>query len=270
MTHVHGALAHLGSLDEIAARDTPAARLDPLAKVVATLAFVAVVATFGRYDALRLVPLAAFPVALATLGDVPWRPVLARLALASPFALAIAAAEIYLDRTPVGSVGPVPVSGGEVAFATIALKFALSLGAALVLVATTGFDAVCAGVQRLGVPSVAVAQLLLMYRYLFVLADEARRMVCAHDQRTVRPRSLSLRTAGTLLGQLLLRALTRAERVHAAMRCRGFDGIVRLRRPARFARRDVVFAIATAALLAIVRAVDVPRLLGTVLTGGRG
>ena len=270
MRPLRDALAHLGSLDEIAAQDTPAGRLDPRVKVLSTLAFVAVVATFGRHDALRLVPMAAFPVALAALGDVPWRPLLARLALASPFALAVAALEPFLDRAPAVALGPIALSGGVIAFATITVKFTLSLGAALVLVATTGFDAVCAGVQRLGAPRLVVAQLLLMYRYLFVLADEARRMVRAHDQRTVRRDALSLRTAGSLLGQLLLRALARAERVHAAMRCRGFDGGIRFRRGAQIGRRDVLFAFATAALLSLARAVDVPRLLGSALTGGLG
>ncbi len=268
MTRIGEALAQLGTLDEIAARDTPAARLDPRVKVMATLAFASVVASFGRHEVLRLVPLAAFPVALAALGDVSWRPLLRRLALASPLVLAVAASELLLDRAPAVALGPVVLSGGAVACATIAVKFALSLAAALALVATTGFDPVCAGARRLGAPRVVVAQLLLMYRYLFLLADEARRMVRAHDQRCVRPVGISMRVAGALLGQLLVRALARAERVHTAMRCRGFDGELRLRRPAGLGGRDVLFALGTAALLALARALDLPRLLGGALTGG--
>jgi cobalt/nickel transport system permease protein len=68
--------------------------------------------------------------------------------------------------------------------------------------------------------------------------------------------------AGMLLGQLLVRALGRAERIHAAMRCRGFDGEVRLSRAWVFSRRDVLFVAATAALLLASRAIDVPALVG--------
>lgn len=64
--------------------------------------------------------------------------------------------------------------------------------------------------------------------------------------------------AATLLGQLLIRALARAERIHAAMRCRGFDGEVRLSRPWRLSSRDALFVGLTAALLVVSRGLDVP------------
>lgn len=266
MSPVESALAHLGALDDLAARDTPAARLDARVKALATVAFVVVVASFGRGDALRLLPLAAWPIALGALGDVPWRPVVLRLALASPFALGVAAFEPLLDRAPALAVGGLTVSAGAVAFATILLKFALALSAALVLVATTGFDAVCAGLERLGTPRLLVAQLLLLYRYLFVLAEEAGRMVRAHALRSPdRPRPTA-RVVATLLGQLLVRTLARAERVHAAMRCRGFDGTMRLVRRTRLSRADLAFAAATALLLAGCRLVHVPAAFARLLT----
>ena len=266
MSPVESALAHLGALDDLAARDTPAARLDARVKALATVAFVVVVASFGRGDALRLLPLAAWPIALGALGDVPWRPVLLRLVLASPFALGVAAFEPLLDRAPALAVGGLTVSAGAVAFATILLKFALALSAALVLVATTGFDAVCAGLERLGTPRLLVAQLLLLYRYLFVLAEEAGRMVRAHALRSPdRPRPTA-RVVATLLGQLLVRTLARAERVHAAMRCRGFDGTMRLVRQTRLSRADLAFAAATALLLAGCRLVHLPAAFARLLT----
>ena len=165
------------------------------------------------------------------------------------------------------TLGGVTVSAGAVAFVTIVLKFALALSAALVLVATTGFDAVCAALNRLGAPRVVVTQLLLLYRYLFVLAEEAIRMLRAHALRSPdRPRP-SARTAGTLLGQLLLRTLGRGERLHAAMRCRGFDGELRLVRRPRLGRADLAFAGATALLLAGSRLLDLPRLVAGLLGG---
>ena len=255
------ALARLATLEDLAARDTPAARLDPRAKVVATLAYVAVVASFGRHDLLRLAPLLLFPLALAALGDVPLRSLLARLALASPFVVGVAAFEPFLDRAPVLSLGGVVLTGGALGFATVVVKFSLSLSAALLLVATTGFDAVCATLRRLGAPRAIVAQLLLTYRYLFVLSDEAGRSLRAYALRSPdRPRP-RLRLAGMLVGQLLLRALARAERIHAAMRCRGFDGELRLPRRWRLAPRDGLFLGATAALLVAARALDVPALV---------
>lgn len=263
-----GGAAQLGSLGAFASRDTPAARLDPRGKVVATLAFVAVVASFGRHELLRLAPLAVFPLALAALGDVPLRALARPLALAAPFALGVAAFEPFLDRAPAFTMGGVAVSGGALAFVTILAKFALSLSAALLLVATTGFDQVCVALRRLGAPRAIVAQLLLTHRYLFVLSAEAARSLRAHALRAPGRRRPTLRVAGTMLGALLVRALARAERIHAAMRCRGFEGEVPLVRRGRLGRPDALFAAATAALLVVARAVDVPARIGAALAGG--
>jgi cobalt/nickel transport system permease protein len=264
---IESALARLGELDALARRDSPAARLDARAKVIATFAFVGVVASFGRHDLGRLAPLALFPLALAALGDVPWRPLALRLALASPFALGVAALEPLLDRTPALALGPLTITAGALAFATILAKFALSLGAALLLVATTGFDEVCVALRRLAVPRAVVAQLMLTYRYLFVLSDEAARLVRAHGLRAPDRRRPSARIAGALLGELLVRALARAERIHAAMRCRGFEGDLPLRRATAPGGRDALFLGATAALLVLAREADVAALLGRAVAG---
>ena len=267
MTHLESRLDHLTRLDDVARRPSPAVSLDPRAKVVATLAFVGVVASFGRHDLGRLAPLALFPVGLAVLGDVPWRPLLLRLAIASPFALGVAAFEPFLDHRPALMLGPWVVSGGVLAFATILAKFALTLGAAIVLVATTGFDEVCAALGRLAVPRALVSQLMLSFRYLFLLSAEASRMLRAHAMRAPNAPRPPWRIAGTMLGQLLLRAIDRAERMHTAMRCRGFDGRLRVRRAWRWRRGDVFFAAATVVLLVVSRADDVPARVGTMLLG---
>lgn len=263
------AVGQLGSLGALAARDTPAARLDPRVKVLATLAFVAVVASFDRHDLPRLAPLALFPLALAALGDVPLRALLRPLALAAPFALGVAAFEPFLDRAPAVTIGGLVVSGGALGFATILGKFALSLSAALLLVATTGFDQVCVALRRLGAPRALVTQLLLTHRYLFVLSAEAGRSLRAHALRAPGRSRPTLRVAGTMLGALLVRALARAERIHVAMRCRGFEGDLPLVvRRGGLGRREALFAAATAALLVAARAVDVPARLAAGLAGG--
>ena len=268
MGRIETTLGRLGRLDALAAQDTPATRLDPRGKLVVTVAFVAAVASVGRLEVGRLAPLAIFPLVLVPLGDVPWRPLLYRLALAAPLALGVAAFEPLLDRAPALALGDVTVSRGAVAMAVVLAKFLISLGAALLLVATTGFDDVCAAMGRLGVPRVVVGQLSLTYRYLFVLGGEAARMVRAHDLRAPARRHPSFRSAGPLLGNLLVRAMARAERVHAAMRARGFDGRFPSRRPFRLRAVDGVFLGATLAALAVTRLVDVPALLGAALPGG--
>ncbi len=265
MTRGHSLGTSVAHLDEYASEETPIGRIDPRAKLITTIAFLVAVASFGRYQVLSLVPLALYPIALIALGDVPPGSLLWRLVLVSPFALLIGAFNPLLDHTPLGTLGPFHVTGGWASFASIMLRFVLSVSAALLLVATTGFDAVCAALARLGVPRILVVQLLFMHRYLFVLVEEVSRTSRAFALRSPDGSRPSMRVAGTLLGQILLRTLARAQRVHSAMICRGFDGEVRLRRELRWRAADTAFVACWSAYFLLARSHDLTRLLGSAI-----
>ena len=68
---------------------------------------------------------------------------------------------------------------------------------------------------------------LIMYRYIFLLFDEAQRIRTAQRARLGFSRFRSgLRSSGILGGMLLLRSFDRADRSFAAMRCRGYRGVL--------------------------------------------
>jgi cobalt/nickel transport system permease protein len=98
----------------------------------------------------------------------------------------------------------------------------------LVLTWSTTAEELLRALRQLHVPRLFVATLSFMNRYLRVAADELVRMRRARAARTfgLAPRA-RLRTAATLIGMLLMRSFERAERVHAAMLARGFDGEIR-------------------------------------------
>ena len=125
-----------------------------------------------------------------------------------------------------------------------------------VLLATSPLDSLLKAARTLRAPGLAVQVGLLTYRYLFVLADEFGRLRVALRVRGFRnlPTRHGYRTLGRAAGTLLVRGHDRAESVHQAMRCRGFDG--RYRSLAAFRTRpgDVlafgVIAAASAGVLA--------------------
>jgi cobalt/nickel transport system permease protein len=266
MSRIDAALRDLRSLDALAARDTPLTRLDARAKVIATLAFIVVVVSFDRYAVAALLPLAAYPVLLAVLGDVPAAPLARKLVLAAPFAVLVGIFNPLLDRAPMLAFGETTVAAGWVSFASILARCALTVGAALVLVAGTGMHALCAALARLGVPQVLTAQLLFLFRYAFVLGGEAARMAAARELRSG-GRALALSAYGPLAGHLLLRSFERAQRVHLAMVARGFDGELRTLRAPRWSSRDTAFVLGWCAFFVLVRTVDLPQALGRLLLG---
>jgi cobalt/nickel transport system permease protein len=108
------------------------------------------------------------------------------------------------------------------------VKNSLAFLMMLVLIHVTTWPKLLLAMRRLGMPPVLAATLSFMDRYVNVLRDELDRMRSARRARTFRRRGdLGLGTLSTLIGVLLLRALEREERVHAAMTARGWDGTIR-------------------------------------------
>jgi cobalt/nickel transport system permease protein len=159
-------------------------------------------------------------------------------------------------------VAGIEISGGWISYLSIVTRFALTVAAAIALVAVTGFNAVCTSMERLGAPRVFVVQLMFLYRYIFLLTAETGRMLRAKRLRTFDRRGTPLGLFGSMAGHLLLRTLDRAERIQKAMSCRGFAGEIPLIRPLRFRAVDAGFALGWAAFFAAVRLFDLPDLLG--------
>jgi len=256
----------LGRLDTFAQRDTWVHRLDPRAKVVATLVFIVCVVSFPRYTVLPLVPFALFPLVLAVEGRVPLGWLGSRLLAASPFALMIGVFNPLLDTAVIATIGPLEITGGWASYASIVMRFGLTAAAALVLIATTGFTTVCHALERLKVPEVFTVQLLFLYRYLFVLAEEGLRLVRARDLRSFGKRGTGLAVYGQLLGHLLLRTYARAQRVYSAMLLRGFDGRVRIPAALTWRSADLAFTALCCAAFVLARAVDLTALIGSLVT----
>lgn len=251
----------VGQMDDWGHLDSPIHRLDARVKALTTAAFLVVVMSFDRYTVSALIPFFLFPAVMLSVARIPPGPLLRMLLIASPFALLVGLFNPLLDRTPVAQLGPWTLSGGWISLANIVLRFALTVGAALVLLASTGLHRLCAGLQRLGVPAVFVTQLLLLYRYLFVIAAEGARMLRSAQVRAG-PGSLSLRVYGALVGHLLLRSLDRAQRVYQAMVARGYGGEIRRLDAGRLGGADFAFMAGWLLYFAVARRWNLAEWLG--------
>ena len=254
-------------LDTISTRSSPIHRLDPRVKVLTTLSFIVFVLSFGKYEVTRLLPYMIYPAALIALGDLPAGRIAKKVLIAAPFAFFIGVLNPLFDREVLVHIGPVGLSGGVVSFASIMIRFALTVSAVLILIATTGFNAVCTGLGKLGAPDALVVQLLFLYRYLFVLGDEAGRMARARSMRSFGKKGFGLKVFTHMAGQLLLRTLDRAQRIHLAMLSRGFDGKIRLARPLRISGAGLLYFSGWTALFTLLRLYDFPGWIGGALIG---
>lgn len=267
MASIDAALVSIGGLNDLASQDTHIHRLDPRAKLITTVLFIVTVVSFGKYEVTALLPLALYPVVLTALGNIPTGAIIRKVLIVSPFAILIGIFNPFLDRQVLIHIGGLPVSGGVISFASILLRFVLTVSAALLLIAVTGFEAVCLALERLRVPRAFVVQLLFLYRYLFVLLEEGLRIRRAYALRAGDVRGVAMRHFGSLSGQLLLRTLDRAQRIHQAMLCRGFDGRIRLKGALRAGLADVMFVLFWCLFFFLARRYNLPFLLGAFVEG---
>ena len=262
LSRIETAFYDLGRLDLLAEKNTPIHRLDPRAKVVATLVFIVYVVSFDRYEVSRLLPFFLFPAFLIGMANLPFGYLLRKLLLVSPFVIFIGIFNPFFDRVIILQIGGLNISGGWISLLSILLRFILTVGAALLLIATTGFPAICMALEKLGTPRIFAVQLLMLYRYIFVLIEEAIRMVRAYSLRSFSKKKIRYHVFKHILGNLLLRTMDRAQRIHMAMLSRAFTGEIRIVRQYSFGQRELLYLAGTVLIFSLFRFVDITALLG--------
>ncbi len=238
-----------GFLDKYSGLESPIHRLDPRTKMILGLAFILTV--LGTPE--RAWHAFGFNLGLILLAGIssriPLQYLLTRSAAIVPFAFLVTLFRVL----PQGKEG-------LVAGAVIGLKAWLSALALVLLSATTPFPLLLKGMEKLRMPPALVQILSFMYRYIFVLVDEAMRMERAWESRGAGARWwASFRGMAGVAGVLFIRSYERAERVYQAMLARGFDGEVRTLNPLRFSSWDLAFALLSLACLGIAWAMMVFR-----------
>ena len=144
-------------------------------------------------------------------------------------------------------------------FSSVLIKSWASVTAAVVLTATTPAIRLLAALRTLRIPQLLVVVVMLMYRYLFVLVDEAQRMLRSRAARSASVGRGSggsvvwrARSAGGMAGSLFIRTMDRTERIYMAMLARGYDGTIRMRETPPVTRGAVAWTVLALASFATV------------------
>jgi len=237
--------------------------LDPRLKLLATLAFVLAVTTTPSGAWLILAMLAALVLTATRVAEIPLVEGLKSSAVVLPFAGMVA---ISLPFTTSGEVvrswsflywTVSMTDAGLVLFAMVVVKAWLSIMASGLLVGTTPFPDLLKAMRSLRVPAVLTATISFMYRYLFVLVDEAMRLQTARAARSTgsgRAMWWRARVLGGMIGSLFIRSYERSERIFAAMLSRGFSGEIRTLTHLSWQARDTWVGLAWLLALAAIAA----------------
>jgi len=233
---------HAHFLDPYQFRSSLVHQLDARIKLILAVFFILTTA---------LTPVAAWPVyilllaivfSIALLSELGIGFVLKRAVLALPFMLAAIPIIFTIPGTPLFEFHifswtfTATVEGIE-RFLSIALKSWISVQMAIILASSTPYPDLLVAMRAVHIPRLLVAIFSLMWRYLFVMVDEALRLLRARASRSGHSGNSHLKTggsiawrarvAGGMAGNLFLRGYERSERIYMAMLSRGYDGEIR-------------------------------------------
>jgi cobalt/nickel transport system permease protein len=201
---------------------------DPRAKLAALLAFLVALSTTPSASQLAFAAYAALLILAVNRARLPIAGLAGRAALVLPFSATFAVLTWW--------------SGDSLRALALAEKSFLSGMAALLLVATTPLTGWTAALESWQAPRMLILVIQFVYRYLFVIAEQAQRMRWAALCRQGSRRGSSLFSAAAgLLGVLFARSWQRADGIYHAMLARGFRGRFVPAAPAPFGTSDAVF-----------------------------
>ncbi len=257
---------HANTFDRYQEGSSLVHQLDPRVKVLAAILFILsnVLLPDGAWTAFAVawgvVLLAGF------LAQLHPGYLFKRSFIALPFALAAVTVLFTIPGTAVTTFTlfsrPVTISdAGLIRFASIVIRSWLSVQGAIWLTATTPFPDLMHALRHLHVPQLLTSIISFMYRYLFVLADEAGRLLRAREARSAAPLNgkgggrllWRAKVAGSMVGQLFLRSFERSERVYNAMLARGYRGQLLTMTPHEMVAQDWWGLVTAVSLLVLVQ-----------------
>ncbi len=254
MTLLERAVATLARNESPDTGRGPLRRLDPRAVVAVALSYLVAMLSVPVHDIERILLFGIFPVLFAAAAEIPFGSVARRSVVVLPVVAMFGAMNIFYDREPGFTVGDVTVTQGVVSFAALLLRALWSVSVAVVTVAVLGVVGLCRTLEKLGLPGMFATQILLTYRYLRVILEEAQSMLRARDARSFGRGNYPLRLWAVMVGQLALRTFARGERVNRAMVARGFDGAMPEREVTnRWRSVETLFVVVSVAVLALMR-----------------
>jgi cobalt/nickel transport system permease protein len=185
-------------------------RLPPPLKLGVAVAVVISTAVVPLTAVWYFISCAVFLIGVIFLGRLPFRFVAFRLLTLEPLAAGVAILSLLQHD-------------GLSILVRILVKSNLCLLAMVLLSNTTPFSGILNVLRSLRVPPLLITVLALMYRYVFLLIDQAERMTRARRSRTFSPgKGGRWKTSAAIVGQLFIRSTERAERIYAAMTARGW------------------------------------------------
>ena len=199
--------------------------LDPRVKIIVVVLFSVVVATSNKF--LALLPALAISLFLVVMAKLPIKKVLYRLLLVNGLILFLwFVLPFTYNGQKLFAIGPfIATKEGILLAGQITVKSNSILLSMIALLSTTQVFSLGHAMGQLHFPDKITHLFLFTFRYIHVIYKEYHKLKNAMRVRGFVPRTNmhTYKSYAYLVGMLLIRSYDRAERIHKAMLCRGFN-----------------------------------------------
>ena len=239
--------------------------IDARALLIVTVVYLVAMLSVPLQRTDSIIWFAVYPIISAPLAHIPYERLFRNSLYVLPLLFFIGIFNPIYDHTPSFIVFGITISAGWISFTSILIRGLLATQALLLLIQIAGFNEMCESLRRLGLPGVIVTQLLMVYRYLQVLLQEALTMQRARLARSYGRSSFTLSMWGPFVGQLLLRTIERSRRINMAMKARCFHGSLSTSPPSRWDTAATVYCLIWIPVILTLRFLDITPLLLSLL-----
>jgi cobalt ABC transporter, permease protein CbiQ len=253
MMKISEAISDLHKMDMEAGKHGWLQGIHPLPKLLTTVFFILTTVSYGKYDLAGLLKMGIYLIIGFVTGDISVKLLIKRMRAVLALVCLVGIANPFIDRKVLFQIGEFAVTGGMVSAVTLMLKGVFAVAASYLLMVTTAVEDLGYALRRLHIPKVFVTVLMLVYRYIIVLLKEIERMTDAYSLRAPGQTGLHYKVWGTMVGQLLLRSMDRAQIVYDSMMLRGYQGEFYLRCKKRAGAGDYLYAAVWVTVMLVLR-----------------
>ncbi|SHI32573.1 cobalt ECF transporter T component CbiQ [Parasporobacterium paucivorans] len=265
MSKINKAIYEIHEMDEMADKNTNINRIHPLVKLILTVVYITCVVSFDKYDIFGLLPMLLYPLIIFNLAEISIKSCFKKLRVVLPLVCFVGLFNPLFDHTPLLHIGGVVITGGVISMLTLVIKGIYTLVATYLLVATTGIEKICYALRLLHIPGIIVTQILLVYRYITLLMGEANAVIEAYSMRAPNQKGVKYKIWGSLIGQLLLRSIDRAENIFDSMLLRGFNGEFYYSDRRRCTQTDYIYLFLWLGIIVGLRIVNIAGIIAVLL-----
>ena len=203
MDSIEKKILELNRLQDIQQRSHWMNNLHPLGKLLISVIYIFLVTSIDKYDIVTLILMSVYVIFTFIIGELSVKEGIYRMRLILPLVLFVGIFNPFFDKSSVMVAG-FAVRGGIVSMLTLVIKGLYTVFAVYALIATTSIDDICYALRSIKVPKIIVIVIMLIYRYIDVMAGEADRIYTAYRLRAPGQKGIEYRSWGTLVGQWLL------------------------------------------------------------------